>query len=646
MISVMAQANIRAYGTEPFTRNHDYDVLLKTADPDEQELTALELLAEMVEAHRKQVGRFEAKALRNELYYHGDQFRDVNENSLEVEDLDWLSDVPQVYRNYLRPLINTYSARILKDRPDVVAYPNDHDGIDQMATKVSNGILYHTHQRLEIDDLLFRASIPAQCHGKVYLWHVWDPDIGPTGVDEWDYDENGDIVQVASETQPMGDVSWEIATIFDVATDGSTKVEDSTWCWRRTYVKRQEARSLLVDAGIDEQPQAIHYVDTFQGEKEGVEVYEVWHRPSPRIPDGCYFLVVGGYVVDYRETYPYEHGELPVSEWKIAERRNSSYGSTHVDDAVVIQRQINELVSVIQKLTRDCGRMLFVGHPAIINAIDSGNAMIPVANETNRTNNGWLEPPRPPPLLFAQLEELIRALYDVFGLNEILTGQENIRSGTSALQVQYLTELDSMKLAGSARSLGKALKRAWKQTLNLYQQFCAPERIEAIMGPGSAYAVQAYRDSDLGGVDVRLEPRSGIERYRSFEADAAQEEMVAGVIPPEEGQERRKTGLATTYAEHWAKRVVQEQIRAALQGATGQPPDSMVDPGLAQREIEIALRVAQGRLPPERMGALTELYQNYSQLAAQQMQQNMAASQQPQPAQQQPQLQPTAGLLQ
>jgi len=622
MISIMTQANLRAYGTESVSiKNSEHDVILQTADPDEQELTALELLQEMIEAQRKQVGRFEAKAIRNELYYHGDQFRDVNENSLEVEDLDWLSDVPQVYRNYLRPLINTYSARILKDRPDVVAYPNDHDGIDQMATQVSNGIIYHTHQRLEIDDLLFRASIPAQCHGKVYLWHVWDPDIGPKGIAEYDYDENGDIVQISEEGAPMGDVSWEIATIFDVATDGSTKVEDSTWCWRRTYVTRQEARTLLVAADIDEQPQAISYVDMFQGEKEGVEVYEVWHKPSARIPAGCYYLVVGGYVVDYRDTYPYEHGELPVSEWKIAERRNSPYGSTHVDDAVVVQRQINELVSVIQKLTRDCGRMLFVGHPSIINAVESGNAMIPIANETNRTNNGWLEPPRPPPLLFAQLEELIRALYDVFGLNEILTGQENVRSGTSALQVQYLTELDSMKLAGSARSLGKALKRAWKQTLSLYQQFCTPERIETIMGPGSAYMVQAFKDAELGGVDVRLEPRSGIERFRSFEADAAQEEMVAGIIPPAEGQERRKTGLATTYAEHWAQRVVQEQIKAALQGATGQPPDSMVDPNLATREIETALRVAKGRLDDVRLSPLLELYQQYSQRAAQQMQQ-------------------------
>jgi len=219
------------------------------------------------------------------------------------------------------------------------------------------------------------------------------------------------------------------------------------------------------------------------------------------------------------------------------------------------------------------------------------------------------------------LEELIRALYDVFGLNEILTGQENVRSGTSALQVQYLTELDSMKLAGSARSLGKALKRAWKQTLSLYQQFCTPERIETIMGPGSAYMVQAFRDAELGGVDVRLEPRSGIERFRSFQADAAQEEMVNGVIPPAEGQERRKTGLATTYAEHWAQRVVQEQIKAALQGATGQPPDSMVDPNLAVREIETALRVAKGRLDDVRLSPLLELYQQYSQRAAQQMQQ-------------------------
>ena len=76
-------------GAEPF------DVPLESREPDGISVTALDLLQEALNGHAKRSGRFEAKALRNELYFHGDQFRDVNESTGDVEDLDWLADVPQ-----------------------------------------------------------------------------------------------------------------------------------------------------------------------------------------------------------------------------------------------------------------------------------------------------------------------------------------------------------------------------------------------------------------------------------------------------------------------------------------------------------------------------------------------------------------------
>lgn len=604
------------------------DVPLKARSPRGEELTALELLQEALDAHARHAGKFEARALRNELYFHGDQFRDVNETTLEVEDLNWLSDVPQVYRNYLRPLINTYSARILKDRQDAVAYANDISAKDSGAVDVANQLIYHCHAVNDIDDAMFTAATHAQCHGMVAFVPRWDPTKGPPSAGVWELDENGDLVMTAEPGEPLGEVELEVRTLFDFGLDGSEKIEDSNYVWFREHIQRDEAALLLQDAGIDEEPEVVNYVDLFEGEQEGVEVYEFWHLPTPRIPEGCRFLVMGGHVVEYDEVYPYDHGELPIAVWKLAPRRRTGYGSSHVDDAVVIQRQINELVSVIHKLTRDTGDLRFIGHPAVIDSIEAGNHTIAIADPKQRENNGWMDPPDPPPLLFAQLESLIKVLYDVFGLNEILTGQENVRSGTSARQISYLEQLDSMKLSGAARNLWKAQKRFWRQILKLYQQYVEDDRLIQIVGEDGEVDVMAFRGSELDGVDVRLEPRSGHERTRGAEAARAEEEMAAGLIPPDEGLERRRSGMPETLATGHGKMLVQRQIIAALEGAPSQPTQ-LVDPILAVKEITEAVDTVAPYARQINLRPLEQLLMGYQQLAAQRMQ--MMGAPQPQP---------------
>lgn len=642
---------VSTVSSQKVQREHDpsaVDFPISARSSDDVDLTALTLLQEALDKHAKRSSKYEARALRNEMYYHGDQFQDVNESTLEVEDLDWLSDVPQVYRNYLRALENTYAARLLKDRPDVGAYPNDPTALDIGAVEVANQVLYHIHTVNEIDDLLYTGAIDCQNHAVTGIKVVWDPSKGPKGADIYDLDEMGEPV-LLEEGQPVGEVAWERVTIFDFGTDGEEDVENSTYVWFRSFMDKDEATIALQEVGITENPEVIQYTDFYEGEIEGVEVYEFWHKPSVRIPSGCYFLVVGGHVVDFKDYYPYDHGELPVAVWKIAHRRRSFYGSSHVDDAVVIQRQINELVSVIQKLTRECGDMMFVGHPAVVGEREAGNHMVSVSDPKQREGNGWIEPPQPPPLLFAQLETLIRTLYDVFGLNEILTGQENVRSGTSAKQIAYLTELDSMKLAGTARSLGKALRRAFRQSLKLMQQHCQEERLIQIAGPHNSVGVSAFQGSMIDGVDVRLEPRSGYERYGATGAADAEQLMMAGMIPPDEGMERRKTGLDQTFAQGESLVAVQEQIMEALHGAMPQP-SPMVNPMIAVNEIRMALQTAQGRVDPMALQPLNMLLQAYQQLL---QQQQMAQAQQQQPqgqpqrpkAQGQPQQQPGGGVL-
>lgn len=609
------------------------DFELEGKDADGETTTVLQWLAKERVKHERRGLKFEAKALRNELYYLGEQFKDVSEDNLEIEDMSWQDDVPQVYRNYMRPLINTYSARMQKDRPSVKAKANTPEAYDLGAVDVANALIYHVSDLNDVDDLLFQATPLAQCHGKVAIKTVWDPTIGPPSAGEVvgiNADTGEEIVE--GEGEPSGEVSFELVTLFDYFADGSPRVDDSHYVVFTDHVSRDDAKARLEEAGLDDDVETVTYSDLYDEEEEGAEVFEIWVRPCPRFRRGWYALVVSGHVVEYLPTYPYPHHELPISEWFINPRRGSPYGSSHVDDAVVIQRQINELVSVIHKITRDCGNLYFVGHPALIEAIEGGATHnIAIASDAQRKNNGWIDPPNPPPLLFAQLETLVKVLYDVFGLNEILTGQENVRAGTSARQIAYLTELDSQKLAGAARSLARLLKRMWRQALRLYQHFVTEDRLIEIAGGDRFNGVVAFTGADLGGVDVRLEPASGLELLGAAEGEEAMQDTMAGLIPPAEGLERRATGQDRTAMAYWQGAIVHEQIRGALAGAAV-APDPQVDPQIAIGEIRGALEIAKRQPVPQQLTQnLLNLMLGYQQMAQQMAQQQPTFAPQPAP---------------
>lgn len=625
----------RATDTNPDEGMQDF-VLDQARVREGEEMTVLQFVRQEREKAERRGLRFLSKALRNELYYLGEQFKDVSEHTLEVEDIDWQDEVPQVYRNYLRPLINTFSSRLQKDRPDAKAYGANPSYFSVNGADVANALIYHVHRMNDLDDKIYSSTPLAQCHGKVGYKTVWDPEAGRPGppVEEID-EETGDVVLYEGDKE--GEVTWSVETVFDYWTDGHV-VEEASYVCFCDYVEADEARAMLEDADIFEEPETTQYSDLFDEANEGTEILEFWHKPTKMMPDGWYAVIVGGHVTEYMEEYPYEHEELPLSEWFIDQRRNSAFGSSHVDDAVVIQRQINELVSVIHKLTRDCGQLYFIGHPSVIEAMDAGgNYNIAIANERQRTNNGWIDPPNPPPLLFAQLENLIKVLYDVFGLNEILTGQDNVPSGSSARQVAYLTELDSMKLAGTARSLTAAIKRAWRQTLKLYQQFVKEERLLAVAGPTGVSGVMAFLGSDIDGVDIDLEPDAGINRTHAADGEQAEMDMMNQLIPPDAGMEMRDTGQDAQTAQYWQAAIVSEQIKAAMAGAQVQP-DPNVDPGMAVDLIQQSVAVAK-RQPVNSMlvNNMQQLAMGYQQVQQQMMMQQQQMQQQQMQAQQPPQ---------
>lgn len=586
----------------------------------EESLTVLGLFQEMRrQALEYEQGSFD-RAQRNEQAAHGDEFGGSDE--AYAESFYGVDALQVAKRNHLRNARLTYSSRMLEDRPTVRAWPGEASAGDHAAADIANQIIDYHHQRQDIDALLMKACNLAQPHSCVAISPRWNPEGGPVKKVAA-RDEQGGLLlgdgQVPTvEALPQGCSEWRLFSIFNYMTDGSEEAEDSMWCGFRTFMDKYEARALCRQAGIEDPPPETEIPSAWTFKRKGVECWELFHIPCARIPAGLYAYIVGGNVVR-AEPFPYEHGELPIAVWKIGERSDHPHGTTHFDDAVPIQRQINHDLTVARRIKRRFGEALRLLAPrTVIDQWSNDDQIIPIDDPVMLQYIRFIEPPV---AIIKQLYEVVdkdtEALFGVFGVNEALQAGQPADPQQSGKAIAYLKELDSQKLAESNRSLGKALMRLWRQTLRLDQQYVSEPRMVQIVGTDKQLKTMFYRGADIAGVDVRLEPTSGAQRWRAQQAATSQARADAGLEDPTRAIWLAQSGLPQTPLDAQARGIIQNDIAQAMQGAQVQP-NPQVPPQVAVEEISLAIEHA----PPDGQMALQQLLLAYRQM--------MGGGQQPQ----------------
>lgn len=621
-------------GEEDIDDEHDAIVPGGRDDEDDEEgfenplgseLRVKKLVEECVRDHDLRFDQeVRAGAERNEHYILGEHFerRGGRRDANTLVPFRWKQGIPKIPRNYLRKLALTYAARIEEEQGTAKAWPNDLADIGK--ARVANAVIKHLHQQHDTPSVMFALALEAQAHSYVGMKTTWDTTAGP--ISPW-------------TGQPMGSAVWDPLDCFQFGTSKDQRVENARWCFFRQPADYYEARHMLEEAGIHKAPRRLPAENIGETSRE-VEVIEFWHRAGARIPRGLYAVMVGGWVTEARP-FPYDHGELPLSVWKINERRDSPFGATHVDDAIHAQAYINQLVSTIAKLTWDAGDTRLLALKSIIARMRGGNHMVPV-DDVEAVSRGakWLDMPDPPALLFAQLEETIKALHDLFGLNEALLGRAAADSSGKA--IAYLNRLDGMALKGAVLNRNKFVLRYVKQAVALFQQYATEERVIVVAGQENALEAEAFTGADLAGLDIHFEGAPGSEHSSSVQAEEQDQLGMAGAIAPDVWAETRQTGLDETAFAGVQRKIVQAQVSATMHGIP-QQADGTVDPAIAMQEIAraAAREVSAGRGQHDPMlQALYALAAQYRQLGMQ-VQQPMAQAQGAPPA---PQEDPLAAV--
>lgn len=596
-------------------KNHDKDILGDTGpgQPEADRLLVTELLDELRIVAEKRWSEVWSRAITHERMYHS--FHVHTDNDYETAESGETKD------NLLRTLVSSYASRMNEDLPRSKAFATHPEAQDVVAAELANAVLEHVLREEEIDERNYEFAQNGQLHGTAFWKIYWDitagdPIIGPLTTDDGRYelDANGEIAQGVLANE--GAVKIDITTVFDTAFGPGHRVQDANWCLFRRFVSRDEALQLLDDAGLsqDELPPERQYQHVSDGEAIGYELWEVWYKPGFRFPRGKYCKVLGRQTVLFSGDFPYSHGELPIAPWQPEYVRDRCFGTSHVWTLAPLQRELNHAEDMKRQLMGHGAGIILTVPDELADELEPDSIMMRVTDPNQANMIQYKSVQNFPPLMLQRAAEIRQLMHDAAGQNEVLIGNQNIKSGTSAKAYEFLNNADKKKMAPAMARKRAADRRRDRQVLKLFQEFADTPRKVLVLGPDGENKVELIDRLRVDGTDIVLEPVSGIDDMRSTKAGAAPENAQLGLVNPADVPELSRTGLGGTLMEAQARDRFRAVLREAVLNDQEVVPPADVPPLVALDEISKfeALGV-QG----SNQAAINRLREHYQMAAAQ-----------------------------
>lgn len=564
------------------------------------ELKIVGIIENLVKQGEAAVKAYKLVGERNEDWYHGKQITqliDVPLDDSRYTAPPLKNDLPQ---NLLRNLINTWKARILTDRPHVKVWPAFPTPVAEQSAQVANDVLKNLWKDQSADRVLDDVVRMAGLHGVAGLKICYSPDADR--------------------------VEWHKLTIWDFYVDPRAEsFTEAAWVVFRVHLDPFQAKDIFMANGIQEDPPVTKESVNNSEEREGTELFEVWHKPCSHIPEGLYCKKIGNHVFDVRP-YPYlfrdledlENGRptavLPLVFMKVDYRRGTPYADTWLSDVIGSQRTLNETDAALAEIRRKtAGVQLIVPDEDTAKKIRASKSQIIIGQ---LGTIGYAPSPQAAPILFADRDYSIKSAFDRAGLNEQLVGAENFKAGTSAKYVEAIAKQDAMKHRGTMQSLEEMEIAAARLSLQLVQMYYLETRIMRIANDGGGFSVKSFKGADVQGITLDVEAEAGLQLYHANDAASAETDAQAGWIQPQQAIEARDTGSVEPWNASITRTMVQLQAKATLQGATPQV-DPSIDAGVAAAELQhLIAELEQQGIPGPQLQALTQLAQLYAQAAA------------------------------
>ncbi len=500
-----------------------------------------------VEARRQ----FEAQWQLNANFVIGNQYCRIGVNG-DVEDCerDYYWQEREVF-NHIATILETRVAKLSRVRPKMTVLPASGDDNDVKAAAVSGKILSSACSRLNLSEIIARATMWSELTGTAFYKLGWDENAGKrVGEDEHGKPiYEGEIVidvcppyEVLPDTLSASGVD-ECSSLIHAK---AVHVDDIYRIWGKR-VKAEETDVISLKSvgmmGGMELSGAIAKTGREKSSSHAI-VIERYLRPTVEKPDGELVIVAGKELL-YYGTLPYLNGVdgergYPFVEQRALERAGCFYGASMVERAIPVQRAYNAVKNRKHEfLNRIAMGVLTVED----GSVDTDNL------ETEGLSPGKIlvyrqgaAPPRlmspgsVPSDFTVEEQRLLDEFVDVSGISEIMRSSSVPSTLTSGVAIQMLVEQDDTRLSVTAENIRRAIKKIARHILRLYRQKATAPRLARFTGEEGKTELLSWSASDVGCDDVTFDTENEINSTAAARQGLMFELLKSGLLADENGR--------------------------------------------------------------------------------------------------------------
>ena len=490
---------------------------------------------------QKERREFEARMTLNLAFFDGNQYVDLNEATLAVDQIpakyDW--EQREVF-NHIGPNIETRIARLTKARPTLKARPGSNEPSDIRKTKVSTKLLQNIYADQDVRTKLHNAITWLETCGTVIFKNYWDPTQGNVismpqmGIDP----ATGQEVQVGAEEIAEGDLGVMVCSPQEILPD-SCFHQDIKDCKRIMHQRAYHVEDIYETWGkrIDPEENVAARLQrsmmgrgtyAYDGYSQGPNsmmrgfaiVKEEWERPSEKYPQGR-LIVVANQTLLFYGPLPYKCDPggvlgIPMSKVVCLLRPGVFWGDTVLRRLIPLQRRYNALRNrkaeylalcsigtwIIEEnsITDEAQFQDMVGEPGYIVHVRKGTSVLP-----HRAENQSL-----PPAFESEQAQILQEFSILSGVSEI-SRQSKAPSGVkSGVAMSLALEQDETRLSTVASNIELFLIDQGAMWLRFYKQYVKTPRLLRSVGRNNVVDVLEWNSSDLKSEDVIIDSFSSL----------------------------------------------------------------------------------------------------------------------------------------
>lgn len=493
------------------------------------------------------MAQFHADWREYDQYYLADQW--------SAQRASWRPD-PVV--NYISYVVDRKRPQLTNNRPTGIILPvaaGDEDAA-QTFTQVTDVIA----DRVDLDSVIDEVVQTGLLLDVAWFYVYWDNSLSggsPSRGNVW----KGDVVVESIDPANL---------YYDPQ---APDIDDARWVIYAVPKTTQWVKEMF---GKDVEPDSVQSFETEIYDRPGSEqsknrvmFYARWSRKDGKLN---VTYAAGGEVLKKIEGV-YKHGEYPFIPFVAKKRRKSIVGISEARNIMNNQKLLNKLIEMpttsalltanpIAILNRKAGisKQHWVSKPGMVWETQLDNPSQAVH---------WLQPPTFSGDVYKLTDMLTTYIEKIGGVYDAMTG-ETPKGVTAASAIQLLQEQGSIPIKGIARNLYAALKKVYKQMIELVKENYTETRYIRIVGEegGTEFiqfnAVQ-YADVDF---DVKVSAGPATPMSRAYITQLADDLFNKQIILPSEYVEMQD-GLPN-----------KDRIVARLRETESQPPSqqTLMDP--------------------------------------------------------------------